>query len=182
MLLLNLKILKQKKILCSGSTLKLHFQKNLIEGLKRRSKSYNLEIIDEYTVFPPTGENYIISDLINVANSGICDSFLEISVSEALTNNIYHSPQIIGADTFGTVGYGGTYSGTTTFHYLPGYWGSTLSIPFSARLIDPKTLKKIWIAEGNTTGSENVSAGTLIETIGEKIIEKLAENGIIKER
>lgn len=65
---------------------------------------------------------------------------------------------------------------------LPGFWGTTLCIPFSARLIDPKTLKKIWVSDGNTSGEEGVDANTLLRTIGEKIIEKLAEDGVIKKQ
>lgn len=166
-----------KKMIIKGTDMSLTEEAQLIDSFKKIARDYDIDVINGMDVFPKTRE-YTLNELLRISQKYSADSILWFFY-EKRANSRYvplgysHSY----ASSYGNYTDIGTY-------FVPGFYAEQRKIVVTFKMIDAKSGKTIWIADGSSSGNEDdfINFSDLIDDISERALSELEKERLLKKK
>ncbi|WP_273760853.1 hypothetical protein [Bartonella sp. ML70XJBT.G] len=172
-----------KKMVILGFGMSISEQKALEDTFEKSLVKYNVQILRELELFPPT-RNYSYKEKGKIITNKGADALLIVSVDNRAISQTYIPPTYHPGTSTSTIsGFGNfaTIKTETTPGYVSGGYNiDKPGISVSVLLINnTKNKEAIWVANGTSDGNAFASFSDLIVDVAETTVEKLAKEGLI---
>ncbi|WP_273789983.1 hypothetical protein [Bartonella sp. ML70XJBT] len=172
-----------KKMVILGFGMSISEQKALEDTFEKSLVKYNVQILRELELFPPT-RNYSYKEKGKIITNKGADALLIVSVDNRAISQTYIPPTYHPGTSTSTISEFGNFATikteTTPGYVSGGYNINKPGISVSVLLINnTKNKEAIWVANGTSDGNAFASFSDLIVNVAETTVEKLAKEGLI---